>query len=167
MKTIKLLILIILPFGMINCEKDETLVSNEGLVFQMYNRESENDKTSFTIVQYEEIIGYDSLKYAFKLKKSAWDRLEKKVAPVVPDPNFGFFVVLNNEFVYKTTYIQPYSSWARRDIMTFRLKRPNLVIIELGYPAVLKNEFTGEDLRNTLRLIEQLRKDNKLIEIEL
>ena len=51
------------------------------------------------------------------------------------------------------------------DIITFTLLEPDLVHITLGYPPCPAC-FTGEDLRNDLRIINQLKKDNKLIEIK-
>ncbi len=164
MKTQRIIILLVLLPFLISCENDEILPIDEGISFRQYKPES--DGKSFSVVQYDEILGYDSTKYAFELNESAWKRIEKEVGPVVPDPNFGFFVAINNEFIYAAAYIQPYSSFAQRDKITFRVKKPNFVFIELGYPAVPKTAFTGQDLRNSPRLIEQLEKDNKIIEIE-
>jgi len=93
------------------------------------------------------------------------EKIENGIAPVSPDPNFGFVVALNNEIIYRVAYIQPYSSMALFNIITLRIEEPNIVYMELGYPASSEH-FTGEDLRNDLRLIKQLEKDNKLIEIE-
>lgn len=163
MKSQIFLILFALFIGITSCRKDEIPAVENGITFRQYNPDSGNDKTSFSIVEYEEIIGYDSVSCIFQLNDSAWERLAKKVAPVVPDLHFGFFVALNNQFIYAAAYVQPYSSFARRDIITFRVKEPHYVLIELGYPAVPKSEFSGTDLRNDQRLIERLKKDNKLI----
>jgi len=164
MKTQRFLILLVLFPLLISCDKDEIIPIDEGITFRQYKPDS--DGKSISVVQYNEILGYDSTKFAFELNESAWKRIEKELAPVSPDPNFGFFVAIDNAFIYAAAYIQPYSSFARRDIITFRVKKPNFVFIELGYPAVPKTEFTGQDLRNSPKLIEQLKKDNKIIEIE-
>lgn len=147
-----------------SCEKDET--DNEidnGITFRQFDNESnsETDVTT-TFVKYDEIIGYDSTKRAFVLKDVAWERIEQGISPAYPDPNFGFIVALNNELIYRVAYIAPYSSMARFDIITLRIEEPNILYLELGYPASPEH-FTGEDLRNELRIINQLEKDNKLI----
>jgi len=166
MKPQKILILFALFIGMTSCKKDEVPAVDNGITFRQYNQDSGKDKTSFSFVEYEEIIGYDSVNCVFQLNDLAWERLANEVEPVVPDSHFGFFVALNNQFIYAAAYVQPYSSFARRDIITFRIKEPCYILIELGYPAVPKSEFTGKDLRNDQQIIERLKKDNKLIEIE-
>lgn len=167
MKARLFLVQLILIFVLISCKKNEIIPVEEGITFRQYKIESSgNTNTSFSIVQYDEILGYDSTKCAFVLNESAWKRIEKEVGPVVPDPNFGFFVALNNEFIYAAGYIQLYSSFARRDIITFIVKKPNIIFMELGYPAVPENEFTGKNSRNDSRLINRLKEDNKLIELK-
>lgn len=81
-----------------------------------------------------------------------------------PNPHFGFSVRLHKLIIYNTIYIPFYYSRSYDDIITFRLAEPNLVYITLGYPP--SNLFTGKDDRNDSRLINQLKKDNKLLEIE-
>ncbi len=160
MKSQILIILLAFFIGMTSCKKDELDNVYNGINF--YN----DEQFSEIMVKYDEIVGYDSAQYVFQLNDSAWERLAKEVAPVVPDPHFSILVALNNQIIYAAAYIQPYSSFARRDIITFRVKEPHYVLIELGYPPVPKSEFTGIDLRNDQRLIERLKEDNKLIEIE-
>ena len=147
-----------------SCEKDET--DNEidnGITFRQFDIESNSETdATITFVKYDEIIGYDSTKMAFVLKDAAWERIEQGISPAYPDPNFGFIVALNNELIYRVAYIVPYSSMALFDIITLRIEEPNILYVELGYPASPEH-FTGEDLRNDLRIINQLEKDNKLI----
>lgn len=162
MKTRIFLVQLILIFILVSCKKDRNDKSGDGITFRYFDMET---KSTSTLVFYDEILGYDSTKYAFVLDEAALKRIEKKIAPVVPDPNFGIYVTLNNEIIYAATYIQPYSSFAQRDIITFEIQMPNIVLIELGYPAIPENEFTGKDLRNDPRLIEQLAEDNKLTEL--
>uniref|UniRef100_UPI003216847B hypothetical protein n=1 Tax=uncultured Draconibacterium sp. TaxID=1573823 RepID=UPI003216847B len=166
MKTQGFLIFIFILTFLTSCEKDEIDNIANGITFRQFDIESgsETDAT-IAFVKYDEIIGYDSLKYAFVLKDAAWEKIKNGIAPVSPDPNFGFIVALNNKIIYRVAYIQPYSSMALFDIVTLRIEEPNIVYMELGYPASPEH-FTGEDLRNDLRLIKQLEKDNKLIEIE-
>lgn len=167
MKIQGILIIAFFFTSLIACDKDE--IDNDidnGITFRQFDIESNSEtNATITFVKYDEIVGYDSIKNAFVLKEPAWKKIEKGIAPVSPDPNFGFVVALNNELIYRAAYIQPYSSMARFDIVTLRIKEPNIVYMELGYP-VSPEHFSGEDLRNDLRLINQLEKDNKLIVLE-
>lgn len=167
MKTQGLLIFIFFFTFLPSCEKDETDNNiDNGITFLQFDIESNSEtNATITFVQYDEIVGYDSIKNAFVLKEPAWEKIKMGIAPVSPDPNFGFIVALNNESIYSAAYIQPYSSMARFDIITLRIEEPNMVYMELGYPASPEH-FSGEDLRNDLRLINQLEKDNKLIVLE-
>jgi hypothetical protein len=159
MKIQEFLFLIVLLIGMTNCKKNENVNIDTGINF------CTNEKISDIIVKYDEIIGYDSTKYIFRVNESAWNRLKDEISPSSPDPHFGFDVALNNQIIYTAKYIPGYYSMSYHDIVTFMLAESNLVYMTLGYPhsPVL---FTGEDLRNDLKLINQLKKDNKLIEIE-
>ena len=159
MKTQGLLILIYLLICITSCKKDTTINLNNGITFSRIDNKLE------TIVNYVEIIGYDSTQYVFRVNESAWKRLENEILPGYPDPHFGFGVVLNNDLIYRVAYIQPYYSMIYDEVITFSLKQPDMICMELGYPAS-PNHFRGEDLRNNLKLINLLKKDNKLIEIK-
>ncbi len=159
MKTINLFFLIFLLLGLTNCNKDE----NENIGSKL-NFCANGDITN-VVVSYKEIVGYDSTKYIFRIKESAWDKLKNEITPVTPDPHFGFSITLDNQIIYTAKYVPGYYSASNDDIITFMLLEPDLVYITLGYPPC-PDCFTGEDSRNDKRVINQLQADNKLIEIE-
>lgn len=170
MKTRDFLILLVLLIGMTNCEKEGQNI--EGPVMEDLldtltgiNFVTGSQQNPYVIVKYDEITGYDSTIYTFCLNESAWKRLEDKILPIYPDPHFGFSVFLNNELIYRASFIPPYYSMSYFNIITFMIKESDLVYMELGYAAPPES-FRGEDLRNDQRLIEQLKKDNKLIQLE-
>ena len=166
MKTLKLLILIVILIGTISCQKDENVIDGEnsienpetGLYFSsIYN-------ISETVVKNDEIIGYDSTKHIFSITETAWNRIEDNIKLISYGYGYGFNVSLNNNIVYRATYIPFYSSTSYYNIITFMLIKPNLVYIKLGYPT--SDHFTGIDYRNDSRIITQLKNEKKLIEIK-
>lgn len=167
MKMQRLFIIIVFLTFLTSCKKDETGQKiDNGITFRQFDIQSNSEtNATITFISYDEIIGYDSTKKAFVLKDTAWKKIEQGISPTYPDPNFGFIVALNDEFIYRVAYIAPYSSMAHYDIITLRIEEPNILYLELGYPASSEH-FTGEDLRNDLRIINQLEKDNKLIDLE-
>jgi hypothetical protein len=157
MKTRMILLIVVLTGGLTHCKKTE----NEDISKLNFCAGKE---ISDVIVSYDDIIGYDSTDYVFRVKESAWNRLQNKITPMYPDPQFGFSVTLDKQIIYTTQFIPGYYSASRNDILTFLLYEPDLVYITLGYPS--SDHFTGEDLRNDERILRQMEADNKLIEID-
>lgn len=157
MKFTKLFFLVVFLIGFANCEKDKSIGSN--LYFSI------NGDLTDIIVNYDEIIGYDSTKYIFKIKDSAWNRLNDKIKPISPDPKFTINIALDNQIKYTARYVPGYYSSSINDIITFRLWEPGLVYIILGYESG-PNSFKGKDLRNDSRILNRLKVDNKLIKID-
>ena len=158
MKTRTLFTLVVLLVGMMSCQKDDKSDTSTGIHFY------KNEKISDVIVSYDEIVGYDSTRYIFQVTPTAFNRLNKEISPGYPDPHFAFGVALNQQLIYSAKYVPGYYSSSQHDIITFLLVEPDLVYLTLGYPSS-PSLFTGEDLRNDLRLMTQLEKDHKLIEI--
>ena len=159
MRTQAFFILIVSLIGMMSCQKDDKAGTDAGIHFY------KNEKISDVIVSYDEIVGYDSTRYIFQVTPSAWNRLKEEISPSYPDPHFAFGVAVDQQLIYSAKYIPGYYSTSYHDIVTFLLVEPDLVYVRLGYPSS-PSLFTGEDLRNDSRLINQLEKDHKLIEIE-
>jgi hypothetical protein len=158
MKSQILIILLAFFIGMTSCKKDELDSVSNGINF--YNDEQLSD----IMVKYDEIVGYDSTQYVFVLKEMACNRIAEKVKP---DSHVTLFIALDNNLIYKASCIPLYYSMLYTDIVTFKVEMPNKVFIQLGYPpGIPKRFFTGIDKRNDQRLIERLKEDNKLIEIE-
>ncbi|MBW6536516.1 MAG: hypothetical protein K0B11_16010 [Mariniphaga sp.] len=164
MKTRFFLVQFIMIFILISCTKNENDKIDDGITFRYYDLETDNTPT---LVYYNEILGYDSVKHAFVLNELAWNKFNRKVTQTdfyhFPFPDFIIEIVLNNNLVYRVGYVPLYSSTAHFDRILFKLQEPNIVSIQLEPPIEM---FKGEDLRNDQRLIERLKKDNKLINLE-
>ena len=181
MKTLKILILLALLIGMTNCSKEEPEIEQseqeepntegsdieatyEGITFCRYVAE---DAPLATLVHYNEILGYDSLNYAFVLDDLAWQNLKDTVYQTVlyyPFPNFGIQISLNDTIIYPAVFdtgIRVEFPIVNKIIILFQ--EPNIVFIQLKYPIDFKYI---KDLRNAPGIIEQLKKDNKLITLE-
>jgi hypothetical protein len=157
MKTNIILLIVVLIGGLIHCRKAD---NEDGAKIKFCAGKEVSD----VIVSYNDIIGYDSTDYVFRVKESAWNRLQNKITPMYPDPQFGFNVTLDKRIIYTTLFVPGYQSASRHDIITFLLLEPDLVYITLGYPS--SAHFKGVDLRNDERILRQLEADGKLIEID-
>jgi len=155
----QIIFLLLLLMGLTHCKEIEDIDVSKEIHF------NGGEDNSDVIVSYDDIIGYDEDKYVFRVKESAWNRLQSKITPMYPDPHFGFSVMHDNQIIYMTHFVPGYYSASRDDIITFWLHDPDLVFITLGYPPS-EDLFTGEDLRNDARIIKQLKADNKLMEIK-
>jgi len=153
------LILIVMLLGITNCKKDGNATYDKGINFSALNENADN------IVSYNEIVGYDSIKYVFRINETAWQRLMDRITPIYPDPNFGFVLRIDNQSIYTAHFIPGYYSMINNRLITFFLSEPDLVYMTLGYPPLPVEEFEGKDLRNDSSIINRLKKDNKLIEI--
>ncbi len=147
------------------CEKSDTDKNDtdkffEGITFCSLLEGS----VDTVIVKNDEIIGYNSIEYAFLLKNEAWQRLDDEITPMYPDPHFYFGVALNREVIYRADFIPYYYSQSYTDIITFWMESPNLVYITLGYPPSPEH-FIGEDLRNDERLLNFLKQENKIFSL--
>lgn len=154
MKTRGFFVLIVFLIGITSCSKDE--VVDTGIAF------SEKGNASGAIVSYNEIVGYDSTYHTFLLTETAYQRIISRITPGFPDPGFSFDVRLNNQLIYTADFVPFYHSSSRNDIITFVPHEPGLIAIKLGYQSP-PELFTGTDHRNDSRIIEQLKKDNKLM----
>ena len=158
MKTQAFFFLTALFVGMMSCQKDDKSDAHAGIHF------TKHEKISDVIVSYDEIVGYDSTRYIFQVTPTAWNRLKDEISTGYPDPHFAFGVAVDQQLVYTARYVPGYYSSSQHDVITFLLVQPDLVYVTLGYPSS-PGLFTGEDSRNDSRLIEQLKKDDKLMEI--
>ena len=114
------------------------------------------------IISYDEIIGYDSAKHKFLVEDEVGIRMRSIIHPSIPTP---FAIAVDKEVIYIAYFIPAYSSSSRNvcfmvDPFTFN----NEYRIELGY-HIPDNQIC-EDSRNDIRIIERLKENNKLIEIE-
>lgn len=157
--TIKAIYLIGL-IALISCQKNIDVI-DKGIVFSIYDEET--NKTS-TILNYEDILGYDSSKYVFVLDETAWEVFKENVMQtnfyISPYPDYVINVNLNRNLIYRAAYIPSWSD-VHCHKQLFKFQQPNLLSVE---PEC--QPFEREDLRNDHRLIEQLKSDNKLVILE-
>jgi hypothetical protein len=117
-----------------------------------------SEKLSKTpIIYYHNIIYYDSTDYFFKLDLSKAEELKHM------DWTYrkAFSLTIDKTIIY-SGYFDTYSSNAGVDwIVINPLSIDSSVDIKLGYPVV-PNRLRSNDPRNDGRLIDLLKKDNKL-----
>lgn len=162
-KQITVIILIGLLF--VSCEKSGTDKNGTDKVFEGITFCSLLEGTANTvIIKNDEILGYDSVEYAFLLENEAWQRINNEITPMYPDPHFSFGVAVNGELIYTVNFIPYYYSQSYSDIFTFWMKNPDLIYITLGYPSSPEH-FAGEDYRNNEKIINSLKNENKIISL--
>lgn len=154
-------LLIVLGAFLANCRKDDE-DSQNGLTFTLLDRAEDGSYVKLTkknIVNNNEIIGYDSLQHIFWLNDEAKERiLEYKTCL--------FAVAVDGAIVYFASFIPGYISQSCDTcirIEPFSLN--NKYRVELGYPGGI--EFPNDDPRNEERIIYALKRDGKLMYIEL
>ena len=110
------------------------------------------------IVDYKDIIKYDSTEHIFVLSNIAKERISKVEYPVTPTP---FAIALEGNVIYIANFIPGYSSISCETCITIEpYSADNQFRVNLGYPG--SDYFTGPDPRNDSRLIARFMTDNKL-----
>lgn len=161
MKT-KILISIFLAVLFIACEKNEEMSNLKGLTFTLFQEPGMHSSLELdgNIVNYNEILGYDSTIHTFLLNDKARERILKY-------PTSSFAVAIDGMIIYIANFIPGYSSTSCEQCIRIEpYSADNKYPVELGYPGGT-NLFTGVDSRNDERIIEYLKPDNKLINIEI
>lgn len=146
-------------------KKDKNDEINIGITFLYYNSET---NTTSTLVDYDEIIGYDSTKYAYVLDEFAWENIKKDIVEAnlytYPFSDFVINITLDDNLIYRAGYVLSLSSTLDFGKILFKLQEPDIIYFQTDPPIEM---FEGDDLRNDSRLIEQLKKDNKLTEVSI
>jgi hypothetical protein len=145
------------------CEKNESSNSSNGVTFTRISSEDGGDyELDGNIVNYNEIIGYDSTEYVFQLSEEAGERIRSIDYPVSPT---RFAIAVDGKLIYVANFIPGYSSMSCEDCLTIEpYSYNNKYNVQLGYPG--SNYFSGIDPRNDKRIILRLKRDNKLIDID-
>ncbi len=143
-----------------NCEEDEHDNLN-GVNFTLFNEpgmQSGITLSNTNIVNYDEILGYDSTSHVFLLNDKAKER-------IINYSTSSFAVAVDGSVVYMASSIPGYSSVSCFECIRIEpFSTDNKYPVELGYPG--GSGFTGIDDRNDERIIEVLKRDNKLINIK-
>ncbi len=145
------------------CEKDD-LRNTSGVTFtEITNYYSSSINFGNNLVEYNEILGYDSSKHVFSITNDAGERIRKQDYPTTPTP---FAIVVDGELIYIANFIPGYSSASCYECISVEpYSYSNKYRVELGYPS--SSFYTGSDPRNDFRIISRFEKDKKLIYIDL
>jgi len=142
-------------------EKNNPAIDLNGLTFSNIKNLYIPYNIVSNIVDYNEIIGYDSTNYTFLISDAAGKRIRSKNYPVSA---IAFAIAVDGEVIYIVNFIPGYSSMAYFDCITTEpFSYDNKYMIKLGYPS--STYYTGIDPRNDRRIISRLKIDNKLINI--
>lgn len=162
MKTFNLCLFFIVIVVFLSCKNDEESITIKDLTFSRLELDKTNSSFEIKeiIVGYDEILAYDSAQHVFQLDEQAWGRMKSKITPIYPDPNFGFGVIIDDQLMYKVSYIPGYHSYSYPEIIKFEAVDPNCILLWYGH-------YEGNENVNDLRIIELLSKDGKLKSIDL
>ena len=95
MKSIRILLGLTIILYSVGCEKEDTSQDLNGISFtKVLSETSPNYTLDGNIVNYTEIIGYDSIEYTFLLSEKAGERIRREKYPVSP---IQFAITLNGE----------------------------------------------------------------------
>ena len=155
-------IFIIVTIIFASCERDKDFEISNELNFSRieYNKTDGSFKIKEILVSYKEILAYDSAQHVFQLSEQAWELMKSEITPIYPDPNFGFGVTIDDEVIYKVSYIPGYSSYSYPEVIKFEVFDHNCILLYYGH-------YSGDEEINDDRVIELLSKDGKLKIIDL
>ena len=157
----RILLIIFFAVFFTDCEKKEETSDFKGLTFTLFQESGMHSSLRLgeNIVNYCEIIGYDSIIHTFFLNDRARERILKY-------PTSSFAVAVDGTIIYIANFIPGYSSTScEQCIRIDPYSVDNKYRVELGYPE--SNLYTGDDPRNDERIIKLLKQDNKLINIDI
>lgn len=98
----------------------------------------------------------------------AWENIKKDIVEAnlytYPFSDFVINITLDDNLIYRAGYVLSLSSTLDFGKILFKLQEPDIIYFQTDPPIEM---FEGDDLRNDSRLIEQLKKDNKLTEVSI
>lgn len=158
MKYAIILITFVLCCFSIHCKKENLNPDLNGVTFSKVQSITPPYKITSNIVDYKDIIAYDSTEHIFFLSDFAKDKIYQVKYPVTPTP---FALALDGKVIYIANFIPGYSSMSCETCITIEpYSADNEFMVNLGYPG--SNYFSGPDPRNDSKLITRLKTDNKL-----
>lgn len=122
---------------------------------------------SDAFIRYDQIERYSANTYTFRLKAGVADQL-RKLSKEVPLSGKPFAVVVDRTVVYYGLFWNPYSSFnAVYPRITLDADSLSRSTSSIDLPVDFRTPFPGgvarQDLRNDARLLNRLRRDNKLM----
>jgi hypothetical protein len=158
MKNSIILITLILCCFSSSCKKENSNPNLDGVTLSKVKSITPPYELGSNIVDYKDIIKYDSTEHIFILSDIAKERIGNVQYPVTPTP---FAVALDGNVIYIANFIPGYSSVSCETCITIEpYSADNQFMVNLGYPG--SDYFSGSDPRNDSRLINRFRIDNKL-----
>ncbi len=119
--------------------------------------------SSYKIIDYDDIISYSSKTYTFTVSDSISERLSDFEHQSIHGTPFALTV--DDEIIYTGYFWAGFSSmgcnWIIIDPLDYTGE--NKLRVELGYPGLIEGDIIP-DKRNDSRIINTLKKDNKLVE---
>jgi hypothetical protein len=146
------------------CEMFSSKTGQQITICSLVTDDESSYRVSSTLVEYDDILGYDKDKHTFKLEADAWQSIDNILQSMSLNPNLVLGVVIDDEIIYSTVYIPLYTSASYCNTLTYIPWQPNRLEINLGYACPV-GSFTGSDLRNDSRIISIFERDDKLISI--
>ncbi len=141
-----------------SCNKENSNPELSGVTFSKIKGITPPYELVSNIVDYIDIIKYDSTDHIFILSDKAKERIKKVEYLVTPTP---FAIALDGKVIYIANFIPGYSSMSCETCITIEpYSADNQFMVNLGYPG--SDFFSGPDPRNDSRLISRFRTDNKL-----
>jgi len=163
MKTIRLFLILLICFHSLNCsrnDRDNDVIDPVSITYQARNNVNDQRLLEDKI-HYDDIIGYDSSKYAFLLTQSASDKINSYFFTAGGMP---FSLELSGEKIYSGLFFPSYSSNTPCGYLVEPvIGSNNIMIVRLDY-GLCPNQT--EDNRNDQRLIERLAEDDKILKLE-
>jgi len=156
----------------VSCENKNTIDEGGIYIYLLADHESldplwEIDESTIVpeekpIIQYEDILSYDSKSHTFKISSAAQESFKGTESSIHSRP---FVLVANNEYIYTGYFWAAYSSaicpWLTID--PIHAQYAGELRIALGYPWLME-DMSIPDRRNDGRILNILRQDGKLIE---
>lgn len=147
----------------ISCSKEKAYTELE-IIYQA--KLSENDNTIVNDkIEYKDIIGYETSNYTFLINSNSIKKIRNYF---FPSGGLPFSVNVNEEKIYRGKFFPSYSNTLPEGIIIDpeeSLKGNKLTVQnEYGWCATV---IPFEDLRNDKRIIAVLKKDHKLIKIDI
>jgi len=166
----EIILLISLIYFFIGCKKEPPIDDNQtpeidlnGVTWSNINSVNPPITIVGNIVDYDEILGYDSINYTFLLTDEAGKIIRSKIYPSSP---ISFGIAVDGEVIYIVHFIPGYSSQPWHQCITIEpYSYNNKYRVYLGYPPV-SDYYTGIDPRNDKRIISRFLEDDKLMLIE-
>ena len=114
------------------------------------------------LIKYDSIVSYNTKTYSFKITDSTINYNSREFSPLLGK---AFAVTIDKQVIYTGYFWSGFMSsgcdWIIVDLVQYELK--NKLIVRLGYPGLVDGDIIP-DKRNDERILELLKKDNKLLE---